>query len=197
MKRKTLNLLNAAVQIVALFLLMTSKLASYRVTEHYTESFQYVPASRGDIYFGDVFSGNQLIGTIMLVLIGISILMCLGSAFRKTETRDSALHAALPIVIFACVFHFTGMGPYCVDGEITFASILYVINILMFASIILGFAKRSKAVAPAEAVTSVQGNNGTPEISKASELRMYKELLDEGTITQEEFDEKKKQLLGL
>ena len=38
-----------------------------------------------------------------------------------------------------------------------------------------------------------------PEIpqSNADELRKYKELLDEGVITQEEFDAKKKQLLGL
>ena len=35
-------------------------------------------------------------------------------------------------------------------------------------------------------------NNGAPE-----ELKKYKELLDDGIITQEEFDAKKKQLLGL
>lgn len=33
--------------------------------------------------------------------------------------------------------------------------------------------------------------------SNADELKKYKELLDSGVITQEEFDEKKKQLLGL
>ena len=33
--------------------------------------------------------------------------------------------------------------------------------------------------------------------SNAEELRKYKDLLDSGTITQEEFDAKKKQLLGL
>ncbi len=33
--------------------------------------------------------------------------------------------------------------------------------------------------------------------SVADELKKYKELLDSGTITQEEFDAKKKQLLGL
>ncbi|MBR5246221.1 MAG: SHOCT domain-containing protein [Clostridia bacterium] len=34
-------------------------------------------------------------------------------------------------------------------------------------------------------------------ISSADELKKFKELLDMGTISQEEFDEKKKQLLGL
>ena len=33
--------------------------------------------------------------------------------------------------------------------------------------------------------------------SNADELKKYKELLDSGVITQEEFDAKKKQILGL
>ena len=39
-----------------------------------------------------------------------------------------------------------------------------------------------------------QHNNS---ISEADEIKKYKELLENGTITQEEFDAKKKQLLGL
>ena len=40
--------------------------------------------------------------------------------------------------------------------------------------------------------------NGThPTISSADELRKYKQLLDEKIISQEEFEQKKKQLLGL
>ena len=38
-------------------------------------------------------------------------------------------------------------------------------------------------------------NNNQP--SQADELKKYKDLLDSGIITQEEFDAKKKQLLGL
>ncbi len=36
-----------------------------------------------------------------------------------------------------------------------------------------------------------------PTLSEADEIRKYKKLLDEGIITQEEFEAKKKQLLGL
>ena len=46
---------------------------------------------------------------------------------------------------------------------------------------------------------AIQGQN-TPQIaapSSADELKKYKELLDNGVLTQEEFDAKKKQLLGL
>lgn len=37
----------------------------------------------------------------------------------------------------------------------------------------------------------------SPTIGGADKLKMYKELLESGTITQEEFDAKKKQILGL
>lgn len=39
--------------------------------------------------------------------------------------------------------------------------------------------------------------SSTPHFSAADELKKYKELLDLGVLTQEEFDAKKKQLLGL
>lgn len=40
-------------------------------------------------------------------------------------------------------------------------------------------------------------NNGNVSVSSADELKKFKELLDTGVISQEEFDAKKKQLLGL
>lgn len=40
-------------------------------------------------------------------------------------------------------------------------------------------------------------NNGGSSVSSADELKKFKELLDSGVISQEEFDAKKKQLLGL
>lgn len=51
-------------------------------------------------------------------------------------------------------------------------------------------------------VTAEEAKNATtqqsaPAVSTADELKKFKELLDAGIITQEEFDAKKKQLLGL
>ena len=42
-----------------------------------------------------------------------------------------------------------------------------------------------------------QKSGQTVAVSAADELKKFKELLDSGVITQEEFDAKKKQLLGL
>lgn len=48
-------------------------------------------------------------------------------------------------------------------------------------------------VAPAQAAP----HRAATALGTAEELKTYKELLDTGVITQEEFDAKKKQLLGL
>lgn len=42
-----------------------------------------------------------------------------------------------------------------------------------------------------------RGKEGTIQLSSADEIAKFKSLLDQGVITQEEFDAKKKQLLGL
>ena len=46
-------------------------------------------------------------------------------------------------------------------------------------------------------ITSTTNSSNPPAVSSADELKKFKELLDMGIITQEEFDAKKKQLLGL
>ena len=49
-------------------------------------------------------------------------------------------------------------------------------------------------------IRAIKNGNNAPQsttISAADELKKYKELLDMGAITQDEFDAKKKQLLGL
>ena len=45
--------------------------------------------------------------------------------------------------------------------------------------------------------TAYAASEAAAIIGGADKLKQYKELLDSGTITQEEFDAKKKQILGL
>jgi hypothetical protein len=42
-----------------------------------------------------------------------------------------------------------------------------------------------------------QCNDYAPQVSTASDIKEYKSLLDDGIITQDEFNAKKKQLLGV
>ena len=72
---------------------------------------------------------------------------------------------------------------------------------------ILGFGKDkyldgSRAVEGSDPISSTlnkveQMAQGGGRTDSAAEIKKYKELLDSGAITQEEYDEKKKQLLGL
>lgn len=59
-------------------------------------------------------------------------------------------------------------------------------------------AKMKRAFADGKYLrTSQYVNSSSTVIGGADEIKKYKELLDNGAITQEEFDAKKKQLLGL
>ncbi len=48
-----------------------------------------------------------------------------------------------------------------------------------------------------ELLIKISSKSSSDEISNAEEIKKYKELLDCGAITKEEFEKKKKQLLGL
>ena len=73
----------------------------------------------------------------------------------------------------------------------------YIFSVLLVFLIILcviAIKKTQKGIRPAIAVQLVQD---AKEPSAADELLKYKDLLDKGILTQEEFDAKKKELLGL
>ena len=66
---------------------------------------------------------------------------------------------------------------------------------LIGISFVINLVKRSNLIVPAKPrkpAVVVQKSN-----SNADELKKYKELLDSGVISQEEFDAKKKQLLDM
>ena len=59
------------------------------------------------------------------------------------------------------------------------------------------FSAISSCLIERQGNSSVKPENQNTTLNNADELKKYKELLDSGIITQEEFDAKKKQLLGL
>ena len=59
------------------------------------------------------------------------------------------------------------------------------------------FVKKRKNASVTESASVEVEVATTPQNENIDELKKYKELLDQGIITQEEFDAKKKQLLGL
>lgn len=75
-------------------------------------------------------------------------------------------------------------------------SIKYKINMLENANEIKSTIMDALATVPVQSIATTEIKQEI-HASSADELRKYKELLDSGVITQEEFDAKKKQLLDL
>ena len=95
-------------------------------------------------------------------------------------------------MFFFCFFNSSYYN--CTITETDFPIALF--SGLLFAVIVVAFAKRSSFIAePKESKQTVVNN--IQETTNADELKKYKDLLDSGAITQEEFDAKKKELLGL
>ena len=97
------------------------------------------------------------------------------------------------------------------DGYFEFLSVAWksmLVSIVEIVALLFVGMWVKEIIAPAEASSvneyatfNPQSINSTPASSSAiggaDKLKMYKDLLESGTITQEEFDAKKKQILGL
>ena len=131
---------------------------------------------------------------IITIICAINVIMCLFSIFTKKEYRDGKMHVFMPIVMFFYMASMNSFGVGEVIGEWTvvenrFPSI--VLLVCMVCVIVISIVKRSPLIV---GLPKIEVQN---TVTNADELQKYKDLLDNGAITQEEFDEKKKQLLGL
>ena len=154
--------------------------------------------NQGEYHFFD-FMADPIQTAFLLIpvaIIVINLLLTLFSVFRKSEHRDSKLHIGLPILF---MIMYTFFNVFCIEiiggPRFTYYSgstPLIPVMILMAIVLILSFVKRSKSFNPKETVVVEKVNQ-----SDAEELKRYKELLDMGAITQDEFEAKKKELLKL
>ena len=129
----------------------------------------------------------------MLFLYAVIAIMCIISIVSKNEHRDGKLHASLPVIWYLLV-HWNlislqgEVGNFVITGY-DFPTAIF--EVCMIGAVVIGFAKRSTLIAGLPKTVEVK-----QEPTKADELKKYKELLDSGAITQEEYDTKKKELLG-
>lgn len=159
-----------------------------------------IPCITSKKLYGSTVSAMDTIGEFpfyiisLYVLLLLCVVMCIVSILSKKEHRDGRIHSILAIIFFLYV-------NYCIlacgighNENILTEFPTGIFEFCLFAVIVVSFVKRSTLIAGLPAV-KVVGN--TTSKSNADELKKYKDLLDSGAITQEEFDEKKKQLLGL
>ena len=134
----------------------------------------------------------------MCVLYILCVAMCIISIISKSTYKDGKAHSALAVILFISV-NWNLITCTSADNVIenNFPGALF--EIVLFLVVVVAFAKRSSLIAD-----SVNKNetvqtfvNSVQETTSADELKKYKDLLDSGVITQEEFDAKKKQLLNL
>ncbi len=130
----------------------------------------------------------------------VASFVCLFSALLEKRNILSKLSAWLPLasfislllLIFVCnrLEWVTGSGWTVEENSVHAGSLFYVVIILAAISTVLSFVAKSAKLddAPAKKVPVGQ-------TSKADEIKKYKDLLDSGIITQEEFEAKKSELL--
>ena len=141
-------------------------------------------------------------GTLYSVfaIFAITAILCIISIIVKPEHKDGKIHVILSIVLFffatmSIVKEGSAVGQEWMVAESNFPTYLYLGCIV--GAVVVSIAKRSTIITglPSKKERVVINNNQIT--TNADELKKYKDLLDNGTITQEEFNEKKKQLLGL
>ena len=169
----------------------------------------------------EILKYQPVLGGIILVLLGLNLILCLASILSKKNSKDPVIHTVLPIFTLVAtvvlIFFLSNMAKFqIIEANYTKSTNIislsqmnpvysaaskskYLILLIVFLFyIILCFIKRSRFVVKQEKNTEVVAvSMASPEISNAEELKKYKDLFDSGVITREEFDAKKKQLLGL
>lgn len=147
----------------------------------------------------DVFSHSGPAYTFACFVVGcwiVCIAVILYSILRNKDHKLFWFAPSVCLVPFFAFIRYVNSATYNWDNGKGYTD--YSVNWMFYVSLAL------QLCAAALMVIAMTGKElpfvfpkPTPKISNAEELRKYKELLDMGAITQEEFDAKKKELLNL
>ena len=160
-----------------------------------------LPSSSVMETWGEKTSVMNLIGIYpinaipLYVWFALCTIMCVVSIISKNTQKDGFIHSLVAILLFIqtnwCLISTTGS-----DGILMTNFPTGIFEICLFAVVVMSFVKRSAMIVGAPEVKVTVETNAANATS-ADELKKYKALLDSGAITEEEYEAKKKQLLGL
>lgn len=201
-KKRILNIVEIIIQCLAIILLYSDGM-------FFAKKMEYTCY----LSFADVCSeGNSKFFLLFIISMFVAnIIICLISAFKNRAEKDGVLHVILPIINTIVMF---AMGPMnagvVIYNRDVFDStryksvvvenvepLFFVVIFVLLSIVVISLIKRSDSVIPKKEKQPQQVINNIQKASNADELKKYKDLLDSGIITNEEFNEKKKQLLGL
>lgn len=185
MKKKIANGLEIVLLVITLLILNT---ASIKVVP-----YDYPTATPGSIKPLSLMFHYVTVYP-MLFFYAVCIIMCLISIFVKKDHRDGRIHGISAILLFVfanwnLIALQDQVGDWFIVSYGTFPAML--VEVCLIGAVVISIAKRSTIIA-GHPITEIRNQS-----SQADELKKYKDLLDSGAITQEEYEEKKKQLLGL
>ena len=182
MKKKIINIIEAVILAIILILVLFGKYGIYGT--HLSDvnlNFRNVQSS--------LFPRTLVLFTVW------NLVMCIISAIAKNKHKDGKIHTIISVL--GCIFAlFFGIDVLNTKAYTHITAIPDVVMALYIAIIIISVAKRSALIVPRGEPVIVQ-NISEGIQNSADEIKKYKDLLDSGVLTQEEFDAKKKQLLGL
>lgn len=151
---------------------------------------------------------STVIGRILEILVVVFMILSIIVYFQKLLQKDNKLskkYVLISIVSFALLvvfaFYAYAFAEYDTTNwryEWTINWLFYIIIVLHILTIVFAFLIKSKnfdeTTMKNEKANNYSSNN---DFSAAEEIKKYKELLDSGVINQEEYEAKKRQLLGL
>lgn len=198
MNSKRLNFIEIILHVLAFVLLFIQGMFYCYITG---DSY-----SRVHNAFTDLPAGS-ILPIVFVLLLVVSLLFCLIWSLRKKKNKFNVIHILLPIssiFVFIFIGFLYSMGEYATLVEQLSAAlregsnnygigpVFLVESIVLFSIIIVAIFKRKHNFIS----DILEGKEKIKEDVKNLDLLMkYKELQNDGIITQEEFEEKKKELL--
>ena len=154
----------------------------------------------------DTFDTNHMVGMITCLLAGIADI-CLALVYYKIRKNHKQLMLIAGPVLFALMFVAniniindgnSALRLLVICAWPTACSVLFMLTVRMINQKNNASVKTSPAPAASVAPTAHTKTSAVPASTiPVEELNQLKKLLDSGSITEEEFEAKKKQLLGL
>lgn len=212
MTKKSLNITSIILYVITLVLLWidgTYKMIGKSVYGTYrgSTSVSFIDAA---VDSSTIDTPIFPMGWIFVVLVLFSLIVLFFEVLEKKKFNKiiSIVLSALSLVVFLIISSYISSksgGSYEYNGDLRRShlemGILFYVNIvLLLITTVFNIVKNSIKEKNTNNINFNINKNNQPNIipsSEADEIKKYKDLLDNNAITQEEFDEKKKQLLNL
>ena len=190
------------ITIVLLLTLGAMFLDVFHYSYSSTPAFRYGESSYGNganFFYIFNYSLWRGAGSIMMIITIIAVIISIGMIWINKPKISLIALGVITIFVLLSLFRFYKVDGAWYDpilGDYTRASAsspYYIVlggTALAILFGVVGFLNTKEPVEKAPSITVMPKSN-------ADELEKYNELLSKGIITQEEFDAKKKQLLGL